>query len=48
MPPGVSERKKAARRMMVKIRILDKLHLGISYGDDGHEFHVNKSTTHIK
>ena len=48
MLSGVSVGKKAAMRLLVKIRILDKLHLGISYGDDGHEFNVSKSTTYIK
>lgn len=39
---------KAVRCFADKIRMLDRLHSGVSYGTLGHEFQVNASMIYIK
>ena len=48
MQSSVPKSKKAVMCLMEKIRLLDKLHSGMSYDNVGHEFSINESMMYIK
>lgn len=46
--PGVPECRNTGVYLTEKIRVLDKLHSGISHCAVGHQFNVNEPATHIR